>query len=287
MHAGHFALHALVAFVGALDLVLAPVIHIADEFHLPLVVPENEVAKMDAGHAQRLDFLHRRQPESRHLAGRDVAAHHRLRIDLRGNLGEVIPVKLPHRIAVRRPPRGLRDGFAPDQQRDLIFHRGLQRECADARVAVPARVADFEQRLPREFVHERAARRKHDVIDIELIEAVLEVVFPRLGKPGVAEGHGQRAQAIDLGQHMELKGAVLAAADRDDAVVVALGRAVAVEDRAEFLFALHPVDADLVLGGLAGLADVHLVELHSLIGLGHAAAHAVAHFAEKGLAVGR
>ena len=62
------------------------------------------------------------------------------------------------------------------------------------------------ERLARQLVHQRAVRREHDVVDIELLERVLEVVAAGLGEPVVAEGDRERPQAVDLGQHVQLEG---------------------------------------------------------------------------------
>src|SRR5207248_3701683 len=119
--------------------------------------------------------------------------------------------------------------------------------------------------LAGELVHERPAGREHDVIDLELLDRVLKVVPPRLGEPVMAEGHAEGLHSIDLSQHMQLEGAVLAAADRNNTVVIVPTGPIIVEQMPKSGLPLHPVDVNFLLLRLAGLTYPHLVELHSLI----------------------
>ena len=147
---------------------------------------------------------------------------------------------------------------------------------------VPVGVTYTLYRALGEPVDERAVRRKGDVVDVEFLQGVLQVVPPRLAPPVVAKSHAQRLHPVYFGKHVELEGAVLAAGNRHDAVVIVAGLCFSIiQDGAEIFFPLEPVDMNLLLGRLASAADAHFVEYHPLEGLGDAAARAVLHMREK------
>ncbi len=153
-------------------------------------------------------------------------------------------------------------------------------------MAMPARISDPQEGFAGKAVHETPLRREHDVVHVELLQGVLQVVLPRLRVPVVGERDRQSPQAVDLRDDVKLERRVLPPADGDDAVVVVPQRLVVLEQFAEGLLPLRPVDADLLLGRLAGLADPHLVELDPLVRRRHAAPNAIGHPGEKGFPVG-
>ena len=150
---------------------------------------------------------------------------------------------------------------------------------------MPTSVAYFEERLASEFVYQDATRREHDVINIELLKTVLQVVFARLGEPRVAKRDRQCTHSVDFCKDVKLERTVFSAADRDNTVVVVVHCLVAIQDGTKFSFAIDPVDANFVLGGLARLADAHFIELDALVGLRHATTRAIAHVSEQRFAV--
>ena len=85
---------------------------------------------------------------------------------------------------------------------------------------MPAGVTNSRQGMFGNSVHQTAIGREHDVVYVELFQGVLKVVPASFAVPVVAKGYRQRLHAVNLGEHMELKSAVLAATYGDDAVIV-------------------------------------------------------------------
>jgi hypothetical protein len=77
---------------------------------------------------------------------------------------------------------------------------------------------------------------------------------------------------------MQLKRAVLTAADRDDAIVIVsragFGR---LEKLAKLSLFLDPVDVNLLLGRLTSLTNAELIEFHAFLSFRDAAPNAVLH----------
>jgi hypothetical protein len=110
----------------------------------------------------------------------------------------------------------------------------------------------------------------------ELLQRVLEVIPARLAVPVVAECDSERSKTIHLRNHMELEDTVLPTADRDDTIVIVACLPTSIlKDLSELLFPVNPVDMNLLLRRLTGLADPKLVEGDALRRLREAATLAI------------
>ena len=99
------------------------------------------------------------------------------------------------------------------------------------------------------------------VVAAEHLAHALDIAHPHVSVVVLAVGHQQRVHAVNLGQQMDLIKTVLAAADRDQAIVVAaVRRPVVVAQLAKQRLALVPVDALLLFMGAATAAHALVVE---------------------------
>src|SRR5690242_15043222 len=100
----------------------------------------------------------------------------------------------------------------------------------------------------------------------------------------MTEGHSEWFHSVNLGKNMQLKCAVLSAANRNDAVIVG-SRAglITLQDLAKLTLAGRPVDVNFLSRGLTCAANPHLVELHALVRFGHTTPNAVLNLGKQGV----
>src|SRR3989344_4889785 len=136
--------------------------------------------------------------------------------------------------------------LAPQNERDLVHHRGFDRKRHDSRVVVPGHVADFLQHEARDAFRCFGTRRKANQIAPELRDEIREVPDAALRIERMVVGDEERAEPENLREVIHLEQAVLAAAHGDDAVIGAsvFVRLLAVLDENffEFLLLLLPID---------------------------------------------
>ena len=82
--------------------------------------------------------------------------------------------------------------------------------------------------------------------NVELLDGVLEVLFPGLAVPVVAERDCQRSHIVYLGDHMQLESAIFTATDGDQAVVIIIHAFVFIEQCSELRFPLCPIYMNLL-----------------------------------------
>ena len=163
--------------------------------------------------------------------------------------------------------------LTPDEQWDPHLHRQAHGHGEDRHVLRPGDVADLGESEAVDPSAHDGVRADLDVVHTEGLQ-VFDVaptdVGQVVGGGGDAEGVGAELEHAD-----DLEGAVLAPADRDQAVVVGgVGRAVTVEDGLELGPAVVPVDVGPGFEVPTRTADAVLEE-DVRLRLGHDATQAV------------
>src|SRR3989344_3226930 len=171
----------------------------------------------------------------------------------------------------------LRRRLAPHKDGDFHRQGNLHRVRVDAAVRVPHDVAFADERLAHEFFNRLPIGFKFQVIDAELLDRAL-VVAQRVGPvKTVVKTHNKRLNIKLAHERVGLKGAVLAAAKRYDAVVLPLA-AVLVKNFMQLRLALGPVYLLLLkLHRPAGSANALSVKADHVLRLEHYAFSASTH----------
>jgi hypothetical protein len=175
------------------------------------------------------------------------------------------PLRELHEVVEREHTRELGEAvFAPDDERNLVAHRDLERQRLDARVVVPREIADLAHHVPRDLAHRLRVGRDPDEVAAEALHEIREVADAERGVEAVVERHQQRIQPVHDLDEVRLVVAVLAAADRDDAVVLLARRPRArfelLQKVAEHPLARLPVDLQSRLVVAAAATDAVVVE---------------------------
>jgi hypothetical protein len=143
-----------------------------------------------------------------------------------------------------------------------MLDRDLHRIGEDPAVSVPVHVAHHPEAQSVELLERLDVGAEEDVIAAEPLAQVAQVAQADRQVVVAVVRDEQRPQPELLRDHIGLVVRVLAAGDRDDAVVVrAVLRAILLEDLAEFLTALRPVDSALLVVDATAGADA-LVVVH-------------------------
>jgi hypothetical protein len=142
---------------------------------------------------------------------------------------------------------------------------------------MPAKIALLKQRLQHELLHHFPVRREAEHVHAEVAHGALDVLFEVGAQKAMVKAHHKRFDAVLLDQVVERPGAVFAAAEWDDAVVVALA-AVLLNQRIEGFFVRSPVDLrvfDFVLA--ANVANAMFIKRNGLVGFGESTTRATLH----------
>jgi len=181
------------------------------------------------------------------------------------------------RLAVGVVIRVLGRGLAPDDQWHLLLDRNPHGIREDSCMAMPAEVTLLEEGLKHQTPHHFPFRGERKKVGAESPERALHVVV-QVGpkEPGV-KAHDERLEPVLLDQVVQRSGAVLAAAERHDAVVVGLA-AMRGDECVEFTLGAHPVHAvPLHFLLTADVTDALFVERDGLMSLWKIALRATPH----------
>ena len=177
-------------------------------------------------------------------------------------------------VIVVRGYLGLR--LAPEHQRYLVHQRNPQGIGITPGMTVPAEIRLSLERFQHQALDDFPVRRELKHIDAQFLERTLIVFFNDLAHETMVETNNQGLQLVFLHQVIQLESTVLAARERDDAIVIALA-AVFLDQLVEQEFALVPVDRLLLVNRAAtDIANTCGIEFDGFVGFRQAAFDAAA-----------